>query len=274
MPKAPMEPGVGVPEQPAKRQAPRAAVGKDAGRRTKAGKAGGPAGYLAADTGRQRLARALSGEWLGTCLLTATVVGAGVGAERLFPTQWGAQAALDIGAKVLVLTALIILLAPVSGAHLNPVVTMAGQALGARLPWRVALGYIAAQTLGAICGALLANLMFGVPQGIATWQRAGPVTVASEVVATLGLLLVIFGLVRARRSIMLIAPCVGVYVGVAALFAPSGAFINPAVTIGRVFASTMAGIAPSSAVIFVAAQMIGAAISLAVVPLLFPRRRY
>lgn len=219
--------------------------------------------------------RALA-ELLGTGLLVAIVIGSGIMAETLSPGDVGLQLLENSIATALGLAAVILLLAPVSGAHLNPAVTLADAALGRRAesPARVGdvLARVMAQLLGAIGGALLANAMFDVPAGISQTVRAAPGTVLAEVVATAGLVLLIFGLIRSGHGAVVIAPAVGAYIGAAYWFTSSTSFANPAVTVGRMFSDTFAGIAPASAPWFIGAQLVGAAIGVGLVWLLFPRR--
>lgn len=216
--------------------------------------------------------RRLSAESLGTGLLVTIVVGSGIMASRLSPDDVGLQLLENSLATALGLAVLILVLGPVSGAHFNPVVsiadTVASRSTGVR-PIQ-ALGYLLAQIGGAIGGALLANLMFGVPAAIATTDRLSFGTFVGEVVATAGLLLVILGLSRTRRP-ALIAAAVGAYIGAAYWFTSSTSFANPAVTIGRIFSDTFAGIAPTSALAFIAAQLLGGAIGLVLAIALFPR---
>lgn len=218
------------------------------------------------------LARALVAEFLGTGLLVAIVVGSGIMASRLSPDDVGLQLLENSLATALGLSVLILVLGPVSGAHLNPVVSVV-EALTARgrgprlLP---AVAYMLSQVAGAISGALLAGLMFGEPAAIATTQRLSLGSVVGEVVATAGLLLVILGLARTGRP-GLIAPAVGAYIGAAYWFTSSTSFANPAVTVGRMFSDTFAGIDPASAAAFVAAQLVGGAAGLGLTALLFPR---
>ena len=165
-------------------------------------------------------------------------------------------------------------LGPISGAHLNPVVTLSGRLLGdarGAMPIAVCLG---AQLTGAVGGCLLANAMFGVPATISTRDRAAPGTVLAELVATAGLVLVVFALSRAGRP-LLIAPAVGAYIGAAYWFTSSTGFANPAVTIGRMFSDTFAGIAPPSVPWFRGAQLLGGALGVLLVLVLYPvdRRR-
>lgn len=215
--------------------------------------------------------RHLLAEFLGTALLVAIVVGSGVMASRLSPDDVGVQLLENSIATALGLAVLILPFAPLTGAHFNPVVSLA-ESLTTRGAGRaLALGYIPAQVLGAIGGALLANAMFGIAPAIATTERVTAGTLLGEVVATAGLLLLILGLSRAGRPSAIIAPAVGAYIGAAYWFTSSTSFANPAVTIGRVFSDTFAGISPLSALAFVAAQLVGAAVGFAVATLLFPR---
>ncbi|MDQ2661467.1 MAG: aquaporin [Actinomycetota bacterium] len=214
--------------------------------------------------------RRLFAEILGTGLLVAIVVGSGIMASRLSPNDVGLQLLENGLATALGLAVLIAVLAPVSGAHFNPVVSIADLVFR-RGPHSLALvGYLVAQIAGAIAGALLANAMFGISTVIATTDRVNVGTLIGEVVATAGLILVIFGLDRAGRP-ALIAPAVGAYIGAAYWFASSTSFANPAVTIGRMFSDTFAGIAPNSALPFIGAQLVGGAVGLAIATLLFPR---
>jgi glycerol uptake facilitator-like aquaporin len=161
----------------------------------------------------------------------------------------------------------------VSGAHFNPAVSVTDWFLGRRAGTGLSLAdvaaYAVAQCLGAIGGAVLANVMFSVGTHLSTKHRASGGHLVGEVVATAGLVLLIFALARTRRG-MLAAPAVGAYIGAAYWFTSSTSFANPAVTIGRMFSNTFAGIAPSSAPAFIAMQFIGAAIALLAVLVLYP----
>lgn len=216
--------------------------------------------------------RRLAGEFLGSASLTAIVVGSGIAAQRLSPADTGLQLLENAFATALGLTVLILVFAPLSGAHFNPVVSIVDALLGHRT-WRETLRYIPAQIIGCIAGALLANVMFG--NAAATWSTtdrlSGPHLVA-EVVATAGLIVVIFSLVRTGRA-ALAAPAVGAYIGAAYFFTSSASFANPAITIGRMFTDTFAGIAPSSAGGYIVAQLLGAALGWMCVLLLFPHDR-
>ena len=213
--------------------------------------------------------RRLAAEFLGTGLLVAVVVGSGITAQRLSPSDVGLQLLENSLATTLGLTVLILLLAPVSGAQFNPVVTLVDAVLRGRPRWSIAAAYIVAQTAGGIGGALLANAMFEVPPALSTTERATPGHLLGEVVATAILVLLIFSLVRTGRS-ALVAPAVGAYIGAAYWFTSSTSFANPAVTIGRIFSDTFAGIAPTSVLPFIGAQLVGAAIGVGLLLVLFP----
>jgi glycerol uptake facilitator-like aquaporin len=206
--------------------------------------------------------RALA-EALGTALLVTVVVGSGIAAQRL-STDTGLQLLENSIATALGLGVLILLFAPVSEAHFNPVVSLADFVLGRRTRTGltvVALGvYVAAQLAGGVSGAVLANAMFATATGISSTDRATPATFLAEVVATAGLVLLILGLSRTGRTIPVIATAVGSYIGAAYWFTSSTSFANPAVTIARIFTETFAGIAPASAVPFIGAQLLGAAL--------------
>ncbi|HBR88799.1 MAG TPA: aquaporin family protein, partial [Microbacterium sp.] len=190
--------------------------------------------------------RRAAAELLGAGLLVTVVVGSGIAASRLSPGDVGLQLLENSIATALGLTVLILIFQPVSGAHLNPVVTLADRALGARHGGGEIAVYAGAQIVGGIGGALLANLMFAVPAALSVTDRAAPGQVLGEVVATAGLILTIFALARTGRA-ALVAPAVGAYIGAAYWFTSSTSFANPAVTIGRIFTDTFAGIAPTSA---------------------------
>ncbi len=213
--------------------------------------------------------RAAAGEFLGSAGLAAVVVGSGIAAQRLSPGDVGLQLFENAFATALGLAVLILVFATVSGAHFNPVVTLVDITLHRR-SWSTAALYVPVQIAGCIAGAILANVMFAVPAvAWSTTDRTGWPLLLSEVVATAGLILVIFALVRTGRS-HLAAPAVGVYIGAAYFFTSSSSFANPAITVGRMFTDTFAGIAPASALPFIAAQLVGAGLGFAVVRVLFP----
>lgn len=216
--------------------------------------------------------RQAGAEVLGTGLLVTVVVGSGIAAQRLSPQDIGLQLLENSLATALGLTVLIWTLGAISGGHLNPVVTLADRLLGGRQRFAAMLGYLAAQVVGAIAGCVLANAMFGTATALSTKDRATPGSVLGEIVATAGLVLVVFLLSRAGRTV-LIAPAVGAYIGAAYWFTSSTAFANPAVTIGRMFSDTFAGIAPASVPWFLGGQLLGGALGIALVLLLAPSQR-
>ena len=218
------------------------------------------------------LARRLTAELLGSALLAALVVGSGIAAQRLSPGDTGLQLLENAFATALGLPVLILIFGPLSGAHFNPVVSLVDSASGLR-SWRDTAAYIPTQILGCILGAMLANLMFGGPAvTISTTDRLTPAHFLAEIVATAGLILVIFVLARTDRAH--ITPwAVGAYIGAAYFFTSSASFANPAITVGRIFSDTFAGIAPSSAPGFVAAQLVGAAIAFVLVRWFYPARQ-
>jgi arsenate reductase len=215
------------------------------------------------------LGRRLLAEGLGTGLLVATVVGSGIHAQRLTPDDVGLQLLENTLATVAVLIALILALGPTSGAHLNPVVTVADRLLGGTST-RDAGAYVVVQVAGACLGAVLANLMFDLPAvQLSTDQRDGAHVLLGEVVATFGLLLVILGVLRSPRRDAVPYAVAG-WIGAAYWFTSSTSFANPAVTVGRTLSDTFAGIAPSVVLPFVAAQVVGALLAVVTARLLFP----
>ena len=227
----------------------------------------------APSTTRQPLARRLLVEMLGTGLLVAVVVGSGIAAADLSPHDTGLQLLENSTATVLGLAVLILMLGPVSGAHFNPVVTLADWFLSRRDPEgfsaRHVAPYVAAQAVGAVGGALLANAMFDVGTSFSEHERASGSHLLGEVVATAGLVLLVFALVRTDR-VALAAPAVGAWIGAAYWFTSSTSFANPAVSLGRTFSDTFAGIAPSSVPAFTLAQLVGGAIGVVLVLALYP----
>lgn len=213
--------------------------------------------------------RALIAELLGSALLAAVVIGSGIAAQRLSPADTGLQLFENAFATALGLGVLILVFQTVSGAHFNPLVSLV-DALLHRKSWVLTGAYLPVQIIGCIGGAVLANLMFGA--AAVTWStsdRANPAHLLSETVATAGLVVVIFALVRTGRA-HLAAPAVGAYIGAAYFFTSSTSFANPAITIGRAFTDSFAGIAPASVLPFIAAQTVGAAIGWMLVRALFP----
>jgi glycerol uptake facilitator-like aquaporin len=215
------------------------------------------------------LARRLLAEFLGTAFLLIAVVGSGIAAQRLSPGDTGLQLLENAAATAVALVAIILALGPVSGAHLNPVVTLADRAFGG-IETRDALAYIPAQLAGAALGTIVANLMFDLPA--VEWSdetRTGGGIWLGEVVATFGLLLVIFGVVRSGRATA-VPFAVGAYIGGAYFFTSSTSFANPAVTCARTLSDTFAGIAPGSAPAFILMQLVGAAIAVVAIRVLYP----
>lgn len=214
--------------------------------------------------------RRLLAEFLGSALLTALVVGSGIMAGQLSPNDTGLQLLENSIATALGLAVIILIFSPVSGSHFNPIVSLADATLGHR-SWRDVAGYIPAQILGCISGAMLANVMFGIdPIIFSTKNRQDPAFLIGEVVATAGLVLLIFALARTGRSHL--APiAVGSYIGAAYWFTSSTAFANPAIAVGRMFSDTFAGISPAAVPGFIAAEIAGGALGLILVMILFPR---
>jgi arsenate reductase len=215
------------------------------------------------------LPRRLFAEFLGSAFLAATVVGSGIAASTLSPGDTGLQLFENAAATAAGLFTFILMFGPVSGAHFNPVVSLVDAAFGGLSPRR-ALAYVPAQVGGCIAGAVLANAMFSLSAvSISTHHRASPAHLLAEVVATLGLLLVIFALARSRRG-ELAPAAVGAYIGAAYFFTSSTSFANPAIDVGRMFSDSFAGIAPASVPPFVVAQLLGAALAFVVIRVLYP----
>ena len=218
---------------------------------------------------RRQLPRKLIAEFLGSLLLAAVVIGSGIAAQRLSPSDVGLQLVENAAATAAGLYAIILVFGPVSGAHFNPVVSLVDATFGG-LPWRDALAYMTTQITGCITGTVLANVMFSAEViSISTTHRASLAHGISEVVATAGLLLVIFSLARSGRT-QHTPTAVGAYIGAAYLFTSSTSFANPAITIGRAFSDPFAGIAPASIPAFILAQLIGAALAILLIRTLYP----
>ena len=215
------------------------------------------------------LSRRLLAEYLGSAFLAALVVGSGIAAQRLSPGDAGLQLLYNSAATAAGLFAIILMFGPVSGGHFNPVVSLVDAAFGG-LSRRDALAYVPAQVAGCVSGAIAANAMFSLAAvSISENHRASPAHLFAEVIATLGLLLVIFALVRSGRSAT--APAaVGAYIGAAYWFTSSTSFANPAITVGRIFSDSFAGIAPAAAPGFVLAQLAGGAVAFALIRTLYP----
>lgn len=231
----------------------------------------GPASVCDGEPGSVPLAKRAVSEGLGTAFLLAAVVGSGIMGERLA----GGNVALALLANTVAtgaaLVALILTFGPISGAHLNPAVTLADAALGG-IPRRDALVYVAAQISGAFLGVALAHGMFDLATFTASArERAGASQLLSELVATFGLLSVIWGCVRSRPSAVPFA--VGAYITAAYWFTASTSFANPAVTLARAATDTFSGIRPADAPGFIAAQMAGAAAATALFRWLAPLSR-
>jgi arsenate reductase len=213
--------------------------------------------------------RRLTAELLGSAFLAAIVVGSGIAAQNLSPGDVGLQLLENAAATAAGLYAIILMFGPVSGAHCNPVVSFVDAAFGG-VRWRTAGAYLPVQVVGCVGGVMVANLMFSKAAiTISNHHRATPAHFASEIVATLGLILVIFSLARSGRS-RSTPSAVAAYIGAAYFFTSSTSFANPAITVGRMFSNTFAGIAPSSAPSFIAAQIIGGIVAIGVVKMLYP----
>ena len=214
------------------------------------------------------LPRRLFAEFLGSAFLAALVIGSGIAAQNL-SNDVGIQLLENSAATGAGLFAIILIFGPVSGGHFNPVVSLVDAVFGG-LTWRDALAYIPAQVGGCIAGAITANAMFALSAvSISTHHRATPAHLFAEVIATLGLMLVIFSLARTHRSAM--APAaVGAYIAAAYWFTSSTSFANPAITVGRMFSNTFAGIAPASVPGFVVAQLVGGVVAIGVIRTLYP----
>jgi glycerol uptake facilitator-like aquaporin len=194
-------------------------------------------------------------EFLGTAFLVAAVVGSGIMAERLSAGNLALALLANTIATGAALVALLLTFGPISGAHLNPVVSLA-DAMEGGLAWSETLPYLAAQIVGGVCGTLAAHAMFGLPLvSLSRHIRGGPAQFLSELIATFGLLSVIWGCSRSRSSIAPFA--VGSYITAAYWFTSSTSFANPAVSIARCLSDTFAGIRPSDVPLFVVAQFAG-----------------
>ena len=213
--------------------------------------------------------RRLGAEYLGSLLLAAVVIGAGIAAQHLSPGDVGIQLFEDAAATAAGLFAIILMVGPVSGGHLNPVVSVVDAAFGG-ISWRDAAVYLPFQVVGCVSGALVANAMFSLKLfELSTKHRASGPHFLAEVVATTGLLVVIFALARSGRSRATPA-AVGAYIGAAYFFTSSTSFANPAITIGRMLSNSFAGIAPASVPSFVGAQVVGGAVAFLAIKVLYP----
>ena len=214
------------------------------------------------------LTRHLLAESLGSAALTAIVVGSGIAAQRLSPRDVGLELLENAIVTGLGLYVLIVVFARVSGAHFNPVVTLVSAA-SRGVAWRDVPAYVLAQVLGCVLGAMTANAMFSRALiSLSTHHRASGAHLLAEAIATAGLVVVIFALVRTRQQ-TLVAAAVGCYIAAAYFFTSSTSFANPAITVGRMFSNSFAGIAPASAPAFIIAQLLGGASGGALVAYLF-----
>jgi len=218
------------------------------------------------------LARRLVAEGIGSAFLVIAVIGSGITAETLSPADVGLQLLENAVATAGALIALIVMFANVSGAHFNPVVTLVERLLGT-MSTSDAWKYVCAQITGGCIGAILANAMFGTQTGrgwlfLSEKERNSAGELFAEVIATIGLLLVIHGAIRHAKP-HVVAVCVGVWIGGAYFFTSSTSFANPMVSIARTLSDTFAGIAPASAPGFIAAQLVGAVLAWGLIRWLF-----
>ncbi len=214
-------------------------------------------------------ARKLTAEALGTALLIIAVVGSGIMAERLSPNDVGLQLLENAAATAGALIGLILMLGPVSGAHFNPVVTLSFRYFN-QLTNREAAGFIGAQVIGGCIGCVLTNLMFELDAvNLSTKTRSSGALWLSEVIATVGLLLLIHGVVRSGRGAS-VPFAVGAWIGGAYWFTSSTSFANPAVTVARMLSDSFAGIKPSSAPMFMVMQLVGLVVATGLVVFLYP----
>ena len=215
------------------------------------------------------LPRRLLAEYLGSALLAALVIGSGIAAAALSPQDTGLALLENAAATAAGLFTIILIFGPISGGHFNPVVSLVDARLGG-ITMRDAAAYVPAQIAGCISGAVLANGMFGLAAiSISETHRASGAHMLAEVVATVGLLLVIFSLVRSGRA-PLAPAAVGAYIGAAYWFTSSTSFANPAITIGRGFSDTFAGIAPASMPAYIVAQLVGGVLAIGLIRVLYP----
>jgi len=218
---------------------------------------------------RRELLRRLFAEYLGSLLLAAIVIGSGIAAQSLSPHAVGLElfenaAATGVGLFVLILT-----FGSISGAHFNPVISFVDAMFGG-MSWGTAWSYLTAQVAGCASGAVVANLMYSRSAvSISMNHRATLAHGLSEVVATAGLVLVIFALAKTGRS-SLAPAAVGAYIACAYFFTSSTSFANPAIVVGRMFSNTFAGISPSSAPLFVGAEVVGGVVGFALLKVLYP----
>lgn len=215
------------------------------------------------------LRRRLLAELLGSAFLAAVVTGSGIAAQQLSPGDVGLQLFENAAATAAGLFAIILMFGPVSGGHFNPVVSFVDAHFGG-ISWRDAAAYLPAQVAGCTLGAIVANVMFSLSAvSISTHHRASPAHCFAEIIATCGLILVIFSLARTKRA-TIIPAAVGAYIGAAYFFTSSASFANPAITVGRMFSNTFAGIAPASVPAYIVAQALGGLAAVLIVRTLYP----
>jgi glycerol uptake facilitator-like aquaporin len=215
------------------------------------------------------LPRRLLAEFLGSALLSAVVIGSGIAAQTLSPRNIGLELFENAAATAAGLYAILLVLGPISGAHLNPVISVVDAILGG-LSWRDVVIYVPLQIGGCCGGAVLANLMFS--RGaitLSTHQRASGAHLLAEAAATMGLVLVAFALARSGRAERT-PGAIAAYIGAAYFFTSSTGFANPAIAIGRMLSNTFAGIAPSSVPLFVLAELGGGLVGVALIRALYP----
>ena len=223
-------------------------------------------------TAQPTLIARLTAEAVGTALLVATVVGSGIMAQRLSPDDVGLQLLENAAATVGALIALILALGPVSGAHFNPVVSMVTRLFGG-LSTRDTILYSLVQIAGGCIGAMIANVMFELDVvNLSTKDRSSGALWFSEVIATIGLVLIIFCIVRSGRA-SAVPYAVGVWIGGAYWFTSSTSFANPAVDFARSLSDSFAGIKPSSIPGFLIAQIVGGLLAFVLVKVLYPVAR-
>jgi arsenate reductase len=210
----------------------------------------------------------LLAEYLGSLLLAAIVIGSGIAAQNLSPHAIGLELLENAAATGVGLYFLIVTLGPISGAHFNPIISFVDALFGG-ISWRSAWSYLVAQVAGCVSGAMVANLMFSRAAVTLSADHRGSVAHGfSEVIATAGLVLVVFALAKTQRSAL--APAaVGSYIACAYFFTSSTSFANPAIVVGRMFSNSFAGIAPASAPLFVGAEVVGGAVAVGLIRLLF-----
>ncbi|MGC1909992.1 MAG: MIP/aquaporin family protein [Candidatus Dormiibacterota bacterium] len=212
--------------------------------------------------------RRLLAEFFGSAFLTAVVIGSGIAAQTLSPGNIGLELFENAAATAAGLFTIILMFGAISGAHFNPVVSFVDAALGG-VSWPDAAAYLPAQVLGCMAGAVVANVMFSrALVSISTKHRASGGHWVGEVVATLGLMLVIFALARTGRS-RLAPSAVGAYIGAAYFFTSSTSFANPAIAVGRMLSDTFAGIAPSSVPVYISAEIVGGLLAVVVIKVLY-----